>query len=159
MPKTLVVGTEEFEFPNQGENADYGEQITDWASAVSDALTTVQQPNDILVTTSVISNNVSSPANIPGFTFNTSEVISVDAQCTITRTTDSPAVVLVEYFTIKSTFDGTDWSTSVESEGDDSGVELDIITSGQVQYTSTNLVGTNYVGEVLFKAKVFNAAE
>ena len=38
MPKSLVIGTESFDFPLESENGNYGESITDWAQAVTDEL-------------------------------------------------------------------------------------------------------------------------
>lgn len=157
MPKILTVGTEEFEFPLQGENADYGEQVTDWASAVTDALTTVQQPNDILTTSAAINNNQSTFVNIPGFAFDTSEVIEIEASAIVTRSTSSPAVTVTENFEIRGNYNGTDWTIEINSNAKiDSGVDFEITSSGQVQYTSSNMTGSGYVGSIIFKARVFN---
>lgn len=155
MPKILIVGTEEYEFPLQGENSDYGEQITDWATAVTDALTSVQQPNDILRTLAPINNNVSIPTNIPGFSFDTVEVRSINSEFIITRTTDSPANNFVESGFIEGNYDGASWKIAIRSVSN-AGVFFDITPSGQITYTSTNIVGSNYVGQILFRAKVFN---
>lgn len=157
MPKILTVGTEEFEFPLEGENAGYGEQVTDWAEAVTDALTTVQQPNDILTQSAAINNNQTSAANIPAFSFDTSEVVAINAEYIIKRTTVSPVNNLVESGVIKGNFNGTSWSITIESVGD-SEVELSITSAGQVQYTSSNISGSSYEGQISFKAKVFNEA-
>lgn len=155
MPKILVVGTESFDFPLVGENADYGEQVTDWASAVTEALTTVQQPNDIVGTTASIANNQPTFVNIPGFSFDSSEVVSINSDATVQRSTDS--VVVVENFSISGNYNGTNWFISVSSESeDDAGVEFNITSSGQVQYKSSLLAGANYSGSILFRAKVFN---
>jgi hypothetical protein len=155
MPKTLIVGTEEFEFPIEGENAGYGEQVTDWAEAVTEALTTVQQPNDILVTTALIANNVSSLTNVTGFIFDTSEVISIDAQYIVSRSTVSPAVSVTQSGRLEGNYNGSTWSISHSFDGE-AGVRFDITNGGQVQYTSTDMSGTSYVGSIIFKAKVFN---
>lgn len=156
MSKILIVGNEEFEFPEEGTNASWGEQVTDWASSVTDALQGVQQPNDILTTTAVINNTQASPANIAGFSFDTSEVISVNGEFIIRRTTDSAN--LVESGTIKGNFDGSDWNVTQVSQGN-SGVTFSITAGGQVQYISTTVAGANYAGLIIFKAKVFNDIE
>jgi hypothetical protein len=155
MPKILVVGTEEFEFPLVGENADYGEQVTDWASAVTDALTTVQQPNDILPTQAAINNNQTTFSNIAAFSFDTSEVIAINAEYIINRTTTSPAETISESGNIQGNYNGTSWTISRSFDGD-ADVEFDITSGGQVQYKSGNMTGTGYVGSIIFKAKVFN---
>lgn len=155
MSKIVIVGTEEFEIPLEGENGNYGTSVTDWIVAVSDALATVQQPNDILTTVAPILNNQSSPVSIAGFSFDTSEVISINSEYIITRTTDTPAVNLVENGTIQGNYNGTAWTIVVEHINS-AGVDFDITSGGQITYTSTNLTGSNYSGEIIFKAKVFN---
>lgn len=155
MPKTLTIGTEDFEIPLEGENGNYGEQISDWCEAVTDALETVQQRNDIPNTTATILNNRTSATSVTGFLFDTSEVISINSEFIVTRTTDSPAATLVESGFIQGNFNGSDWSITITSTGD-SGVSFDITSGGQITYTSSNLTGTNYSGEIRFKAKVFN---
>lgn len=155
MPKILTVGNEEFDFPLENENGNYGESVTDWAEAVSIALETVQQPNDITTTTATILNNISSPTSVTGFSFDTSEVVSINSEFIVTRTTDVPAVNLVESGFIQGNFDGANWSISIESVGD-AGIDFDITAGGQITYISTNLTGSNYTGTIRFKAKVFN---
>lgn len=156
MPKVLIVGTEEFEFPVQGENPSYAEQITDWAEAVTNALGTVQQPNDILTTTASVLNNQPSFTNIPAFIFDSSEVISINAEFIITRTTTAPVNNLVESGFIQGNFNGSEWTFTVESINN-AGIEFNITPSGQLQYKSTDLAGSSYAGTILFRGKVFNS--
>lgn len=162
MPKTLVVGSEEFEFPVEGDNgADsggYGESVTAWAEAVSTALGTVQQPNDIPVTSASILNSQTSAVPILGFSFNTSEVIAIQGDYIVRRSTTSPATNVVQSGKIEGNFDGTSWTITHERIGN-SGVNFDITGSGQITYTSTNITGSGYEGEIIFKARVFNQPE
>lgn len=156
MSKTLIVGNEEFEFPTEGTNPGYGSEVTDWAEAVTEALTTVQKPNDILLTTAAINNNVSTPANIPGFSFTTAEVKAIDCRYLITRTTTGPDATYTEVGYIEGFFDGTNWGISIRSTGD-SKVTLSITPAGQIQYTSENIIAATHVGEITFEAKVINS--
>lgn len=155
MPKIFIIGSSEFEFPVVGDNADYGEQVTDWAEAVTDALTTVQQPNDILPTSASINNNQTSFVNIPAFLFDTSQVISINAEYIVNRSTVSPAQKLTESGHIQGNYDGSNWSISIISDGD-ADIEFNITAGGAIQYKTGDLSGSGYVGEILFKAKVFN---
>jgi hypothetical protein len=155
MPKTVIVGTEEFELPLQGENPDYGEELTDFFTSIADALTTVQQPNDILRSTAAINNNVTVPAIIPGFSYDTSEVRSINAEFIVKRTTTSPANNLVESGFIEGNYTGSEWQIAIRSIGS-AGVEFSINPSGQIEYTSSDLVGSNYTGSIIFRSKVFN---
>lgn len=158
MSKIVTVGTEEFELPVQGSNPDYGEELTDFFEAVADSLANVQQPNDVLRTTSVINNNISSFANIPGFSFDTAEVVTINAEYITKRSTVSPAATKVESGFIQGNFDGSSWTLSHETDGD-AGIEFTITAGGQMQYKSDNMVGTGYVGSIIFRAKVFNESE
>lgn len=158
MSKTLTIGNEEYIIPEEGDNAGYGEEVTDFLEAVSEALGTVQQPNDIPVSSGTILNNVSVATAIPGFSFDTSEVISITCEYRISRTTDVPAVNLVESGFIEGNFDGSSWSISRRHVGN-SGVDLDITPAGAITYTSSNLTGSNYTSSISFKAKVFNQPE
>lgn len=154
--KVLTVGTEDFEIPDQGDNPDYGESISDWMSAVSDALGTVQAPNDVLVSTASILNNQTSFADISGFIFDSSEVISINAEFIVQRSTVSPANVLVEDGVIRGNFNGSSWIYSVVSQGN-AGVDFNITDAGQLQYKSTDITGTSYSGTITFRGRVFNS--
>lgn len=155
MPKILRIGNEEFEFPISGQSPGYASEITDWAEAVTDALTNVQKPNDILTTTATINNSVTTPTNIPGFSFSTAEVIAIDCRYFIKRTTTSPNVIITEVGYIEGYFDGTSWGISIRSTGD-SGVDFSITPAGQIQYTSSDLPGATHVGVIVFEARVVN---
>ena len=89
MSKLLQVGNKTFEYPSEGQEAGWGGDATRWAEAVTTALGTVQGPNDITVTTAILSNNVSSPTNIPGLTFDVSEILFCEIECLVERIYDS----------------------------------------------------------------------
>ena len=156
MPKILTIGTENFEIPLQGENGDYGEQLTDFFEAVSNALSTVQQPNDVTVQTAIILNNQATFADISGFIFDSSQVISINAEGIIKRSTVSPAVSLVEDVIIRGNFNGSSWVYSVISQGN-AGIEFNITDAGQLQYKTSSITGTSYSGAITFRGKVFNS--
>lgn len=155
MPKKLIIGNEVFDFPLQGENSDYGESITDWATAVTEALETVQQPNDILTTSAAINNNQLTFTNIPSFTFDTTEVIAIEAEYIVIRSTQSPQVQVTESGKLEGNFNGVDWVISQSYDGE-AEIEFNITSSGQVQYKTNEMVGLGYVGQIIFKARVFN---
>lgn len=156
MPKILTVGSEEFEFPLEGQNAGYGSEITDWAEAVTDALSTVQKPNDILTTTAVI-NNIAGTFSIPGFNFSTAEVVSIECRYLVKRVTTSPNSTYTEVGYIEGYYDGSDWGISIRTTGD-AKILLSITTAGQVQYTLTagDILAGTHTGSITFEAKVIN---
>lgn len=155
MPKILTVGSEEFEFPLSGENPGYGSEVTDWAEAVTGALSTVQKPNDILTRRDVI-NNAIGTFNIPGFSFSTAEVISIDCKYLVTRnvTGGTSPGIYTEVGYIEGYYDGN-WSISIRTTGD-AKILLSITPSGQIQYQVTEIFDGTHVGEIVFEAKVIN---
>lgn len=156
MPKLLTIGSEEFEFPLEGQNAGYGSEVTDWAEAVTDALTTVQKPNDILTTTAVI-NNIAGTFSIPGFNFSVAEVISIDCRYFVKRVTTSPDDNFSEVGYIEGYYDGSEWGISIRTTGD-AKILLSITPSGQFQYTLTpsDVLEGSHKGSITFEAKVIN---
>lgn len=157
MPKILTIGNEEFEFPLSGENPGYGSEVTDWAEAVTGALSTVQKPNDILTKREVI-NNAAGTFSIPGFNFSTSEVVSIDCKYLVTREviggTEPGTYVEVGY--IEGYFSpSTGWGISIRTTGDAS-ILLSITPQGQVQYQVTKIFDGTHDGLITFEAKVIN---
>ena len=155
MPKLLTVGTEEFEFPLEGENPGYGSEITDWAVAVTTALETVQKPNDIPTRTESILNNRSTLIPISGFNFNISEVVSIECKYFIQRSSSTTSIIAESGF-IEGCFDGVDWGISRRTTGDAGMLEISITSTGQIQYKSSDIGSVSYNGTITFEAKVIN---
>ncbi len=154
MPKILTVGTDEFEFPLEGENAGYGSEITDWAEAVSDSLSTVERPGDLINKTAIIADSQPSYTIIPEFIFSSAIVASFEAKYYVQRT--STAGSKREAGFIEGYHDGSEWFIAIRTIGD-GGIDLDINSIGQVRYkTSSSLGGASYSGFIKFEAKVIN---
>ena len=94
-----------------------------------------QSAGDILETSFTVVNNIAVLTDITGFAFTNGSVRSFEAQVSIDRAGDN----LYEKFDIEGIQKAGSWEISVESVGDDSGIEFDIDATGQVQYTATNL--------------------
>lgn len=166
MPKILTVGNEEFEFPLTGENAGYGSEVTDWAVAVTDALSTVQKPNDI-PTTSEISLDATqlpsaSPAPIPGFSFPTVEVIAIEAKYLFRReyVIGVQTFVEMEVGFIEGYFNGQEWGIAIRTTGD-AGVSITIDEFGQMRYRVTKEFPSESSApsrklSIVYEAKVIN---
>jgi hypothetical protein len=163
MPKLLTVGSEEFEFPLEGENAGYGSEITDWAEAVTTALQTVQKPNDIPTTSEILLNAeiaLNTPAPIPGFSFSTAEVIAIEGKYLFKRsyTTISGSVVEMEVGFIEGYYNGVEWGISIRTTGD-VGILVTINSAGQLLYQTTKnfpVGATNKNLSIVYEAKVIN---
>lgn len=68
MAKKLTVGGTVYNYPVEGEDAGrYGEDASSWAEAVTDTISIINGPGDILQTNFNIDNNQTTFANITGF--------------------------------------------------------------------------------------------
>lgn len=146
MPKIVQIGSTSYIIPEEGDKAGWGEDTTSWMQGVTDALENVQGPNDILSTSATLTNNQSSATNIPGLLFNVAEVESVEIDYVIKRVYDSGSTTVVESGKILGNYDGTDFVISQETTGD-AGVEITVTSSGQFQYTTSDLA--NHVSSVI----------
>ncbi len=154
MSKTVQIGSRVFEIPDQGDNPGWGEEVTAWIEAATNALSNVQGANDILVTSATLANNQSTAADIPGLLFNIAEVERVEIDYIITRVYDLGASTLTEAGKIIGSFNGAEFNITVEAEGE-SGTTITVLNTGQFQYTTTDL--TNHIsGIIRFKASTID---
>lgn len=97
-------------------------------------------------------NNQVAPANVTGFAFSNAVVRGFSAIVTVTIDATSD---LFEEFELHGIQRGADWSMSVESTGDESGVAFSITNAGQIQYVSASYGG--FVSAVVkFRAEITN---
>jgi hypothetical protein len=136
----LQVGTEVFNYPENGTNPQeqWGEEASAWAQAVTTLLASIQGPNDIAISAANIANNQPIPTSIVGLKFSTTAVQHISVEFVVIRNTASTTVV--ESGIIYGNYDGTDFNIALETVGN-SGVSIDVDSTGQFLYTSTNLVG------------------
>jgi hypothetical protein len=154
MSVTLVVNKTPFEYPEQGDQAPWGEAATAWAKEVTKVLeSNVIGLYDIPETTVPVLNNANN-VFIPTFSFDTANVRAFQATGTIVRTAidlGGNATELAETFIINGLNLGSSWVITQEGIGN-SGVTLRIQSStGIMFYNSTELFGQN-TGTLKFKA-------
>lgn len=138
MSISLTIGNETFEYPENGSNpqAQWGEEATGWAEAVTELLNNIQSPNDVSLTTFTLNDNVTTETNIVGLAFSTTAVSHVNVEYVIERTVAGN--VTAESGLILGNYDGVNFNISLETVGD-SGVNISVTNTGQFQYTSSNL--------------------
>lgn len=103
-----------------------------------------------------LTNNQGSAADVSGLLMDPTKYRSSQIFAEVRRKTDtnerrSCGRLIAVYRELTTTWDVID-----ELGGDDDGVVFSITSGGQIQYVSNNLSGTNYVGEIRFKAMVFD---
>lgn len=154
MAKQLQIGSTIYNYPEEGDKAGWGEEATSWAEGVTDALSSVQGANDILITSATLTNNQTTATNIPGLLFNVAQVEAVEIDYLIKRTYDSGSTTVVETGKILGSYNGTDFIISQDTT-EDAGVVISVTSAGQFQYTSSDL--SNHVSSLIrFKAKTID---
>lgn len=149
MPKTLQIGNQTFEYPVQG-NGNWGEEATAWAEAVTEALETVQGPEDILITEAILNNG--SNGDVSGLLFDSSVVQQINVEGLITRTFTDSTPTQADAFIAIGSYNGSTFSISAEYVGNDAGVTLNITNVGQFTYIAENKANTDTI-TIRFKGK------
>lgn len=154
MAKLLQVGNQTFEYPEQGTELPWGEDATGWAEAVTEALQTVQGPNDKLKTEVTLANNQTTPTDISGLSFNVAAILAVTIEYYVERIYDGGATQIGESGVIRAYYDGTDFNISVQAT-EDAGVDITATNAGQFQYTSDNKAN-HTSSRIVFTAKTID---
>lgn len=154
MPKPVTIAGTSFVLPQQGDSPPWGDELSSILEALISVANNVVGTGDILTTSFALANNISSVTNITGLSFDTSQVRSAIINYSIYRSTNSNELSEcgIMIATYKST--ANTWEFSQYSVGD-SNVTITLTTSGQFQYTSSNLSGTSYSGKMKFSARAF----
>jgi len=155
LAKTLIVNNIPFEYPTSGQEPGWGGPATDWATEVTEVLSNIVGPDDILETTFNIANNQSSAQNVTGLVFNIGSVRSAVIEYNVYRTSDTTPNGLLETGEMHIAYNTatSSWLLGIGGVVGNSGVNFSITSLGQVQYTSTDIGDTNYSGLMKFSAK------
>lgn len=156
----LTVNNNTYNYPDPGTDPGWGQDATDWASAVTEVLNTLVAPSDILQTSYVINNNVSSYTDVNRLSFDPGTVRAANITYAVYRTSTANPSGVVESGTIYLTFDnsagaGSKWLLSQQKTGD-AGVIFTITDAGQVRYQSTDINAVGYQGTIKFTAKTLS---
>ncbi|MDW8347624.1 MAG: hypothetical protein RML94_11760 [Bacteroidia bacterium] len=122
-------------------------------SRISGSIKFFISSGDIVNSTATIANNQTTPVDVVGMVFSNAETrsarISYQVKRSVTGTT------LIQSGTIFLDYNPqlSNWILTHDYTAGDAGVSFSVLASGQVQYTSSNLTGAGYQGEIIFNAK------
>lgn len=158
MAVNLTVNNSVFAYPSPGDEPGWGESCTSWAVEVTEVLSSLLGPNDILQTSFNINNNVSTPTNITGLVFNTATVRGATIEYSVYRISTANPSGNAETGIITLIYDdsaapGSRWQMAIGNISGDAGINFSITDAGQVQYTSTDINSVGYSGVIKFSAK------
>ena len=155
MSKTFVIAGTSYIFPEQGSEQPWGEQVTDWAEAVTDTLSGFSSTGDIGTTSVALDDNQPVATNVNGFSFDGSLLQGAIAEYSIYRTNGATGYSEVGHLYFSYNTQSGTWTFSQVGVGvGDTGITITISNTGQVKYTSTNLGGTHSCN-ITFRAHAF----
>lgn len=147
----LKVNNTIYNYPDPGTEPGWGNDATEWAKAITEAVDSLAGAGSIVETQSIIANNISVATPVAGLQFNSALTKSAIVFYRIFRDTDITTPV-TEQGELQITLDNTTWKLSrTITVGDSAGVLMDIDSVGQVNYTSSNISGSSYEGFIRFK--------
>lgn len=151
------IGGTLYEVPEPGESPNWGREATDTIVALADVLNTLFTDGDILSTRYSISNNVEVFENVNGLLFNSNQVTSAIVTYSVNRSV--AGTVITEYGGLYLNYKedaplDEKWSLSRVIYSGDAGIVFRCTDLGQVIYSTTDLAGLDYSGEIIFSAKV-----
>lgn len=154
MSKQLIVNNTPYDYPTAGDEPGWGGQATGWAEGVTEVLSNLLGPNDILETSFNIANNQTTAADVTGLVFNAGSVRSAVVEYAVYRISDVNPSGNAETGEMHVLYDNNvGWSLGIGGVVGNSGLVFSITPAGQIQYTSTDIDPTNYVGLIKFKAR------
>jgi len=156
MSKVLIVNNNPYNYPTAGDEPGWGgsDGATGWAEDVTQVLSDLLGPNDILETSFTIANNQLTATDVVGLNFNIASVRSAIIDYSIFRISTTNPSGSTETGTIKIVYDNNvGWSSGQGAVVGDSGVVLSITPTGQFEYTSSDIGSLNYTGTIKFRAK------
>ena len=140
----LIVKGQSFNYPDPGREPGWGEDATEWAKAITEAVAEVVAGGDILKAQAQLINNTLVPTNVTGLVFSSLQTRSADVMYVIQRGT------LQENGKITLSFDGTDWIAVKDYFGQSVGAAFTVLPTGQVQYTLSDSLEGN--ATIFFRA-------
>ena len=138
MSVKLIVGNEEFDYPETGD-INFGEEATGWAKAMTGIASEVRNQGDIPSTEITLTGTASGgfvTGNVPNLEFNTAFVQSIEVKGFVRRqyTPASGKADEVEYIKIEGVYNGSELLIDTKFIGDDTRITFGT-TGGQITFS------------------------
>lgn len=165
----LIINGTSYNFPEQGEDPPNGEEVTNWAKAVTESLNSFNSTGDILTNSFNPANNQSLiDQNVIGLSFDGNVLQGFVCEYSIYRVVKDVSDVLIEEACENGTLYGsylTEAGTwTISQVGDnvcETEITLNITNTGQVVYKSTDWKTTpsdQHSCRMVFRARAFAKA-
>lgn len=156
MPQ-LTVNNKTFNYPDPGQEPGWGEDATDWAKEVTTVLAFLLAPGDIVNSTATINNNQTTPDDINGMVFVNTQTRSAKVSYQVKRSVTGNIRIQSGSLYLDWNPQTSQWILTHDFTAGNAGITFSVTSGGQVQYTTDNMTGSGYVGEIKFNAKTLPA--
>lgn len=154
----VQIGRQVISIPSVNDSPNWGQGIINAIQALAGALQFTFGPNDIPPQEFILQTNAATSVAITPLRFSVTQVRGAYVYYAIYRQTNS--VSEAEIGVLETVYNpngptGQKWSFSRSYTGN-STVDFFIDDSGQITYSSALIAGSNFTGNILFKASVFD---
>jgi hypothetical protein len=133
----LIVKGQSFNYPDPGREPGWGEDATEWAKAITEALSEVLSGGDIIKAQATLNTDTTVPGSVNNLAFISTQTRQADVMYVIKRGS------LQENGKMTITFENSSWLITREFSGDDTGAVFTVSPTGQVLYTLNNTPALN----------------
>ena len=133
----LIVKGQSFNYPDPGREPGWGEDATEWAKAITEALSEVLSGGDIIKAQATLNTDTTVPDSVNNLAFVSTQTRQADVMYVIKRGS------LQENGKMTITFENSSWLVTREFSGDDTGAVFTVSPTGQVLYTLNNTPALN----------------
>lgn len=143
-----------YSLPGQGQNPPWGEDLSAIIQALIVVANTQSGTGDIQTSSFNVANNQVAPANVTGMAFDSAQIRTGIISYSLDRATSTQELseggqLIATYNSMSSSWE------LIRYAGGNSDVIFSITNAGQVQFISSNMSGSGYVGLIRFNAKAF----
>lgn len=149
----VTLNNKSFQIPEPGQEPGWGEDVTAYLVELSQVLNFLLSPGDIVNSTAIINNNQTVPADVSGLVFLNSETRSARVTYQVKRSVVGNILIQAGTLYLDWNPQTSSWILTQDYTSGNAGIIFSVTPAGQVQYTTDDLVGTGYVGDIVFSAK------
>lgn len=142
-----------FQIPEPGQEPGWGEDVTAYLVELAEVLNFLVAPGDIINSTALIANNQTTPADVVGLVFSNAETRSARVSYQVKRSVTGTTLIQSGTLYLDWNPGLSTWILTQDFTSGNAGILFSVTAGGQVKYTTDNLTGSGYQGEIVFSAK------
>ncbi|MEO0273436.1 MAG: hypothetical protein ABIM30_10225 [candidate division WOR-3 bacterium] len=150
---SVTINNKTFNIPEQGQEPGWGEDVTAYLVELANVINFLTAPGDIINSVSIINNNVTTPSDVLGMQFSNANTRSARVTYQVKRQVTGNILIQSGTLYLDWNPQTSSWTITEDFTAGNAGITFSVTASGQVRYTTTNMTGSGYQGEISFSAK------